>query len=132
MPNNYLSVLYKHIIQVENKSVGLKVCVCGGGGGGHKHTLALPHPTPHPPLPTPVTIIVVKYFVLMLLLLLVSLIIIISQSVRPISVVYRQDDVIHKSVRKNKALSVVTSPAIDVRQDRILSAAKLINHVCQP
>ena len=25
MPNNYLSVLYKHIIQVENKKVGLKV-----------------------------------------------------------------------------------------------------------
>ena len=54
-PNNYLSVLYKHIIQVENKNVGLKVCVCvcvcvggaqtyhcpppikkvGRGGGGH-------------------------------------------------------------------------------------------------
>ena len=31
MPNNYLSVLYKHIIQVENKNVGLKVCVCVGG-----------------------------------------------------------------------------------------------------
>ena len=43
MPNNYLSVLYKHIIQVENKNVGLKVggtniplppnqkSVCGGG-----------------------------------------------------------------------------------------------------
>ena len=29
MPNYYLSVLYKHIIQVENKNVGLKV---GGGG----------------------------------------------------------------------------------------------------
>ena len=29
MPNNYLSVLNKHIIQVENKNVGLKV---GGGG----------------------------------------------------------------------------------------------------
>ena len=28
MPNYYLSVLYKHIIQVENKNVGLKV---GGG-----------------------------------------------------------------------------------------------------
>ena len=26
MPNNYLSVLYKHIIQVGNKNVGLKVC----------------------------------------------------------------------------------------------------------
>ena len=36
MPNNYLSVLNKHIIQVENQNVGLKV---GGGGGGHKHTL---------------------------------------------------------------------------------------------
>ena len=34
MPNNDLSVLYKHIIQVENKNVGLKVCVCVGGGGG--------------------------------------------------------------------------------------------------
>ena len=40
MPNNYLSLLYKHIIQVENKNVGLKVCVGGGGGGGHKHTIA--------------------------------------------------------------------------------------------
>ena len=30
---NYLSVLYKHIIQVENENVGLKV-------GGHKHTIA--------------------------------------------------------------------------------------------
>ena len=28
MPNNCLSVLYKHIIRVENKNVGLKV---GGG-----------------------------------------------------------------------------------------------------
>ena len=35
MPNNYLSVLYKHIIEVENKNVGLKV-------GGHKHTIAPP------------------------------------------------------------------------------------------
>ena len=33
MPNNYLSVLYKHIIQVENKSVGLK----GGGGGAQTY-----------------------------------------------------------------------------------------------
>ena len=42
MPNNCLSVLYKHIIQVENKNVGVKVCVCvcGGGGGGHIHTIA--------------------------------------------------------------------------------------------
>ena len=29
-----MSVLYKHIIQVENKNVGLKE------GGGHKHTIA--------------------------------------------------------------------------------------------
>ena len=61
MPNHYLSVLYKHKIQVENKNVGLKVCVWGGGGtniplppnqksvgGGH-----MP-PCPLPPLPTPV------------------------------------------------------------------------------
>ena len=46
MPNNYLSVLYKHIIQVENKNVGLNVWGTnrplppnqkmgwGGGGGG--------------------------------------------------------------------------------------------------
>ena len=54
MPNYYLSVLYKHIIQVENKNVGLKV-------GGHKHTIAPPvkkvggHMPPlPPPLPTPV------------------------------------------------------------------------------
>ena len=33
MPNNCLSVLYKRIIQVENKNVGLKV---GGGGGGEQ------------------------------------------------------------------------------------------------
>ena len=39
MPNNYLSVLYKHIIQVENKNEGLKAWG-GRGGGGHKHTTA--------------------------------------------------------------------------------------------
>ena len=62
MPNNYLSVLNKHIIQVENKNVGLKVCVgaqtyhcphnkkkCGGGA----HSPLAPPPPP-PPLPTPV------------------------------------------------------------------------------
>ena len=38
MPSNCLSVLYKRIIQVKNKNVGLKV----GGGGGHKHTIAPP------------------------------------------------------------------------------------------
>ena len=52
MPNNYLSVLYKHIIQVENKNVGLKVCgaqiyhcppIKKWGGGGH-----MP-PCPPPP-----------------------------------------------------------------------------------
>ena len=32
-------MLYKHIIQVENKNEGLKVCV-GGWGVGHKHTIA--------------------------------------------------------------------------------------------
>ena len=48
MPNNCLSVLYKRIIQVENKNVGLKV-------GGHKHTIAPPikkvggHMPPLPP-----------------------------------------------------------------------------------
>ena len=55
MPNYYLSVLYKHIIQVKNKNVGLKV-------GGHKHTFAPPikkvgggaHAPLAPPLPTPV------------------------------------------------------------------------------
>ena len=58
MPNNCLSVLYKRIIQVENKNVGLKVG--GGGGGGHKHTIAPPikkvggHMPPLFPLPTPV------------------------------------------------------------------------------
>ena len=40
MPNNYLSVLYKHIIQVENKNVGLKV---GGGGGGTNIPLPPPN-----------------------------------------------------------------------------------------
>ena len=50
MPNNCLSVLYKRIIQVENKNVGLKV-------GGHKHTIAPPikkvggHMPPLPPPP---------------------------------------------------------------------------------
>ena len=52
MSNNSLSVLYKHIIQVENKNVGLKC----GGGGGHKHTIAPPPPPQqkkwgHMPLP---------------------------------------------------------------------------------
>ena len=40
MPNNYLSVLYKHIIHVENKNVGLKV---GGGGGGGEQTYHCPY-----------------------------------------------------------------------------------------
>ena len=34
MPNNYLSVLYKLIIKVENENVGLKV---GGGGAQTYH-----------------------------------------------------------------------------------------------
>ena len=50
MPNNYLSVLYQHIIQVENKNVGLKV-------EGHRHTIAPQsnsgggHMAPLPPPP---------------------------------------------------------------------------------
>ena len=60
MLNNYLSVLYKHIIQVENKNVGLKV---GGGGGAQTYHCPPPQskrwgnmppcPPPPPPLPTP-------------------------------------------------------------------------------
>ena len=52
MPNYYLSVLYKHIIQVENKNVGLKV---GGGGGGtnkippNKNKWGAHAPPPPPP-----------------------------------------------------------------------------------
>ena len=64
MPNNCLSVLYKHIIQVENKNVGLKV-------GGHKHTIAPPikkvggtcPPCPPPPLPTPVIYIYIYIYI---------------------------------------------------------------------
>ena len=59
MPNNYLSVLYKHIIKVENKNVGLKVCVCVWGGGGGGTNIPLPtnqksggHMPPLPPPPT--------------------------------------------------------------------------------
>ena len=58
MPNNCLSVLYKHIIQVENKNVGLKVT---GGGGAGAQTYHCPSNQkkggtcpPCPPLPTPV------------------------------------------------------------------------------
>ena len=68
MPNNCLSVLYTHIIQVENKNVGLKVCVCvcvcGGGGGAQTYHcppknsggggLMSPLTAPPPPIPTPV------------------------------------------------------------------------------
>ena len=57
MPNNCLSVLYKHIIQVENKNVGLKV----GGGGAQTYHCPPPqskkwgaHAPIAPPLPTPV------------------------------------------------------------------------------
>ena len=58
MPNHCLSVLYKRIIQVENKNVGLKV-------GGHKHTIAPQskkwgaHAPLAPPLPTPVILVLV-------------------------------------------------------------------------
>ena len=64
MPNNYLSVLYKHIIQVENKNVGLKV---GGGGGGGAQTY-LCHPNQKhggvtcPPLPPPPRVLRQWYF----------------------------------------------------------------------
>ena len=55
MPNNCLLVLYKHIIQVENKNVALKVW------GGEAQTYHCPPPhskkgaraPPPPPLPTP-------------------------------------------------------------------------------
>ena len=57
MPNNCLSVLYKRIIQVENKNVGLKV---GGGAqtyhcpppnqkSGGAHAPLAPPPPPPPP-----------------------------------------------------------------------------------
>ena len=57
MPNNCLSVLYKRIIQVENKNMGLKV---GGGTniplppqskkwGAHAPLDGLPPPPPPPP-----------------------------------------------------------------------------------
>ena len=59
MPNNYLSVLYKHIIQVENENVGLKV----GGGVAQTYNCPkskkggppCPAPPPPPTLPTPVS-----------------------------------------------------------------------------
>ena len=80
MPNNCLSVLYKRIVQVENKNVGLKV------GGGHKHTIAPPNQKsggahaplapPPPPLPTPVYIYnYIIYCAVMLNILLYSFII---------------------------------------------------------
>ena len=48
MPNNCLSVIYKHIIQVKNKNVGLKV---RGGGTNiplrpNKNALLAPLPPP--------------------------------------------------------------------------------------
>ena len=75
MPNYYLSVLYKHIIQVENKNVGLKV-------GGHKHTIAPPpsqksggHMPPFPPpLPSPASyasVCILLYYVYLLDMLIV-------------------------------------------------------------
>ena len=42
MPNNCLLVLYKHIIQVENKNMGLKACVCVWGGGEQTYHCPLP------------------------------------------------------------------------------------------
>ena len=62
MPNHYLSVLYKHKIQVENENVGLKVW------GVHKHTIAplpqsnVPEHTPlaPPPIPLPTPVIYIQ------------------------------------------------------------------------
>ena len=56
MPNNCLSVLYKHIIQVENKNVGLKVCVCvcGGGGAQTYHCPPIKKSGGYAPLATPI------------------------------------------------------------------------------
>ena len=52
MPNNCLSVLYKRIIQVENKNVGLKVW--GGGGGAQTyHCPPIKKVGDVPPLPPP-------------------------------------------------------------------------------
>ena len=56
MPNNYLSVLYKHIIQVENKNVGL-----------YKHTIAPPVKKVGghmPPLPPPASYASVYIYIL--------------------------------------------------------------------
>ena len=48
MPNDYLSVLYKHLIQVENENVGLK------------HTIAPQSKTwPPPPPPSPASYAIV-------------------------------------------------------------------------
>ena len=82
MPNNCLSVLYKHIIQVENKNVGLKV------GGGHKHTIA-PPPIKKvgghmPPLPPPASYASVYIYICVCVCVCVcttSITIIINQSV---------------------------------------------------
>ena len=68
MPNNCLSVLYKHIIQVENKNVGLKV--------GGTHILLPPYPKsggyippcPPPPSPLPTPVCVYYYIYVMRLL----------------------------------------------------------------
>ena len=46
MLNNYLSVLYKHIIQVENKNVWLKV-----GGGAETYHCPAPQIKKCPPPP---------------------------------------------------------------------------------
>ena len=44
MPNNYLSVLYKHIIQVENKRGVKSVCVGWVGWGGGTNIQLFPNP----------------------------------------------------------------------------------------
>ena len=50
MPNNCLSVLYKRVIQVENKNMGLKV---GGGGAQTYHCPPIKKVPPLPPPPPP-------------------------------------------------------------------------------
>ena len=69
MPNNYLSVLYKNIIQVENKNVGLKVCVCVCGGGGGAQTYHCPPP---PPITTPVIYMFVIFTSYNLIVLIIT------------------------------------------------------------
>ena len=68
-----MSVLYKHIIQVENKNVGLKV------GGGTNILLPPPYqksgggtcPPCPPPLPTPVIIIIIITTIIIITIIII-------------------------------------------------------------